>query len=126
MSSIGSKAWHLLILLAISFLIVLMVFGDTLSHPFMMEDDRLLGMWAGPLNLDSILACFNPYQKLLVYYRPIPNFIYLLLNHLSAGDPLVCRFYILILFTVFIALFYLLTKGIFKDHRIALIAAALF
>lgn len=126
MQSIGSKIRFSAIVLAVFFLINLIVYGETLNHPFMMEDERLFGMWARPLNLDSILACLNPYQKLLIYYRPTANFLYLLLNHLSGGDPLVCRFYILVLFTIFIALLYFLTKELFKNNRIALIVAVIF
>ncbi len=103
--------------------IVLCIYGDTIGHPFMMEDERLFALWARPLDLSAILACFDPFQKLLVYYRPVANVLYLLLNHLSAGDPLVCRLWILALFTVFIWLVYVLTKGLFKSTAVALMTA---
>lgn len=112
-----------LIVFLILYLSVLFIYGDTLGHPFMMEDERLFGLWARPFNLSSIAACFDPFQKLLVYYRPTANFLYLLLNFLSSGDPLVCRFLILTMFAVFIWLVYVLTKGLFKSTAVALMAA---
>ena len=117
MESTGSKNRSAAILLTFFFLINLLVYGDTLSHPFMMEDERLFGLWARPFDLQSLLACINPFQKLLVYYRPTANFFYLLLNNLSSGNAFLCRFYILILYSIFTTLIYYLTNGIFKDKR---------
>lgn len=126
MSSNGSNVRTNVILLVFFLLVNLLVYGETLGYSFMMEDDRLFNLWARPFDLNSVLACLNPFEKNLIYYRPTTNFLFLALNNLSSGDPLICRVYILLMFTVFSALVYGMTLGIFKDRLTAVLAAVLF
>ena len=107
------------------FIMNLFVYGDTLGHPFMMEDQSLFVAWAKPFNVNSFLSCFNPFAKELIYYRPLTSFVFLLLNHLSNGDPFYCRFFILLIYSIFISLFYELTSSVFKSRMTGFLSAVL-
>ena len=108
------------------FVICLCAFGETLSHPFMMDDKVVLGQGARGLSVESVVACFNPQHGALVYYRPVANLAHLLLYHWSAGQAFYYRLANIFLFTVLLGVVYFFTRRLFKDKRAALLTVLFF
>lgn len=113
-----------IVLLAI-FVISLCAFGETLNHPFMMDDQQVLGLWARPMNFESVAACFNPVHG-SVAYRPVANLSHLLLYYWSGGQAFDYRLVNIFLFAVFLGIIYFFTRRLFKDERAAFWAVLFF
>lgn len=125
--ALNSDHWRLDgIVILFLFLLNLLLFGETLSHPFMMDDQQILTKNVQPLSLSSIADSFNPAQRSEVFYRPVSDIFRLVIYHLTGGDAAGYRLINIILFTFLLGVIYLFTRRIFQDRYFALVSVALF
>ncbi|MDA8170990.1 MAG: tetratricopeptide repeat protein [Nitrospiraceae bacterium] len=118
---------------AVLFLVVLAVYGNSLRSGFVWDDDTLIvqkqAFFSQPRNALVLLASPDTdfrHNEATPYYRPLNTLTYVLDSHLWGLDPFWYHLENLLLHASAVVLFYLLLAMAFEDKRLAFFSALLF